>query len=386
MFKRKLSQKLKEAASRFPVVTLTGPRQSGKTTLLKSLFPKCTYLNLEYPDELAQLKSDPRGLLEYLSRKGMIIDEAQKYPEIFSYIQAMLDEGLLGSPIILSGSQNFLLSKNVGQSLAGRSAILELLPLTYAEYRSDRQYAPCSIWEWLYQGAYPRPYHDGLSTRDWYQSYIKTYLERDVRDLLKVKDLGTFQFFLKLCAARHGKLLNLSQLAVDAGISHTTAREWINLLEASYILYRLQPFHTNLSKRMVKSPKLYFVDSAIVCSLLGIESAEHLLIHAERGAIFEGFVISELRKAFYNQGESPPIYFYRDSNGNEIDALADLGRQKIAIEVKSSATLRPEFLSALEKLSPLLDIPLANCQLVYAGEEKRLLKGIRILPWNELSD
>lgn len=290
MFQRTLSSQLLESAKQFPVVVVTGPRQSGKTTLIKQTFPNHQYINLESPEDRARMLEDPKRLLNN-AKNGLIVDEAQRIPDVFSYIQVIADEHKIPGEFILSGSQNLTLSGSVSQSLAGRAITLELLPLSYRELCSQSEFANPDLWSLLFNGLYPRPYDEQIDTAWWYQSYIQNYLERDVRALLKIQDLNKFQTFLKLCAGRHGQLLNLSQLANDCGITHTTASDWISVLEASYLVVRLQPHHKNFKKRLVKTPKLYFLDSAIVCALLGIESGEHLSSHAMRGAIFEGFIL-----------------------------------------------------------------------------------------------
>jgi len=384
MFRRELQKVLLERLAQFPIVVLMGPRQSGKTTLLENI-SGYDYINLESPDQLERMQMDPKGQLAYTKPNGIIIDEAQNYPELFSYIQVISDKNKKKGEFILSGSQNFTLSQYITQSLAGRAAILELLPLTYTEYLSSPTQGQLSIWDWLYGGGYPRPYQENIPVKIWMDNYVRTYLERDVRSLLKVKDLGLFQRFLKLCAGRHGQLLNSSQLSMDCGISHTTVMHWISLLEASYLVFRLQPYHNNFQKRLTQSSKLYFYDSGLVCYLLGIDSPQHLSLHSARGAIFEGYIISELYKYCYNHNESPRLFFWRDSNGNEIDCLLECGGELRAIEIKSSATLAPHLFKSLKKWQIISGIPAESCHLVYAGEpQQKDFSGIKVLAWNEL--
>lgn len=324
--------------------------------------------------------SDPRGFLEKERECGLIVDEAQKFPELFSYIQTISDRIKKKGQFILSGSQNFLLNQQVSQSLAGRAAILELLPLTYSELNTNPSIHLPRLWAYLQQGGYPRPYQEGIPVDIWMDSYVQTYLEKDVRDLLNVKDLNLFSKFLRLCAGRHGQLLNQHQLAIDAGISHTTVAEWLNILEANYILFQLQPYHENFNKRLIKSRKLYFYDSGLACHLLGIRSADQLSIHVNRGAIFEGFVVSELKKHALNCGRRLPLFFWRDSNGNEIDLLLETEQGLMAIEIKSTATFRADLLKGLKKWRKISGQE-TNLKLVYAAEEQNSINGIELVSW-----
>lgn len=383
MFTRSIEAVLRQYLNYFPVVLLTGPRQSGKTTLLQSIATGYDYINLESPDELALLQSDTRGFLEKERANGLIIDEAQKYPDLFSYIQTISDKSKQKGQFILSGSQNILLSQQISQSLAGRVGILELLPLTHAEYNSNPTMPNLSVWQFLQQGSYPRPYQENIPANIWMDNYIQTYLSKDVRDLLNVRDLNLFSRFLRLCAGRHGQLLNQQQLATDAGISHTTVSQWLSILEASYILFQLQPYHQNFNKRLTKSTKLYFFDSGLVCHLLGIKTPDQLSIHVSRGAIFEGFVISELKKIALNQGSKTPFYFWRDSNGNEVDLLMEANNELHAFEIKSTATYKKELLKSLKKWAKMTKQESA-LTLVYAGNEAQTLNEIQLQSWSNL--
>lgn len=382
MFNRSLTPTLTKRIQQFPIIALVGPRQSGKTTLLRHNYPDYDYINLELPDTLNLIKADPRSLLEKKRPHGLIIDEAQQYPALFSYIQVISDETQKKGQFILSGSQNFLLNAQITQSLAGRVAMLELLPLTYPEYLTNKKMPAADVWTWLFNGSYPRPYQDHIAIRDWLGSHIQTYIERDVRSLLNIRDIKQFQLFLKLCAGRHGQLLNISELASDCGIATKTAHHWLNILEASYIIFRLPPYFKNFSKRLIKSHKLYFYDSSIVCYLLGIETPDHLSIHAARGAIFEGYVISELKKHFLNQGESKDLYFWRDSNGIEIDCLFEQGGTLNAIEIKSTKTFQASLLKNLNRWEKSIDIP-HQTYLVYTGEAHDILN-TQIVSWNNI--
>lgn len=381
MFERDLTPTLKECVSTFPVTVLTGPRQSGKTTLLRYQYPDYRYITLEAPDTLTAIQADPRSFLQTDDASSIIIDEIQRLPDLLSYIQTMVDEAQTPGQFIISGSQNFLLSSHVSQTLAGRSAILELLPLSYAEYRSNTQFDDLDLWTWLYNGGYPRPYQQNLSRPIWQRSYIQTYLERDVRDLINIKDIIKFRQFLSLCAGRHGQLLNMNELGNDAGVSHTTVKEWLSLLEASYIVFRLPPYYRNFNKRIVKTPKLYFYDTGLLCQLLGIESPKHLKQHAMRGAIFEGFIITEVMKAYYNQGRQAPIYFWRDHSNNEIDLLIDQAGELSAIEIKSGQTFQPDMLKGLKNWQRFA--PNSHSLLVMGGNQRPFQQhNFTIYPWH----
>lgn len=384
MFKRELSNLLVQTMQKFTVMALTGPRQSGKTTLLRATFPEFSYVSLESPDQLLMAKSDPRGFL-MRSSAGLIVDEAQNFPDLFSYIQEIVDIGPNRIKFILSGSQNFLLLEKISQTLAGRAVIFELLPLTFAELTSDHAIPSPSLYEFLYHGSYPRPYHEQLPTSIWFDSYIKTYLERDVRSMIQVRDLSQFRLFLKYCAGFHGQEFNSNLIATSLGMSQTNVMHWLSILEASYIVFRLQPYYKNYRKRLSKRSKLYFYDSAIVCHLLGIESPEHLVIHPAKGAIFEGFVISELIKTIFNQGKQPELYFWREHSGVEIDVLIEQNQRLIALEAKPGITLLPEHTAGLKKLEKTIqDIPVTLC-LVNAGDQLLHFQNIEIMSWKNFA-
>ncbi len=361
MLKRTLAKKLKEAAKQYPVVTLTGPRQSGKTTLVKMTFPDYDYRSLEEPDHRAFALEDPRGFLSQFSEK-VILDEIQRAPDLFSYIQTIVDQRDISGQFILTGSQNFLLLQKVSQSLAGRCAVLHLLPFSLSEIRKRQSLSVHSIGRKLtgknrlfdaelssvlFKGFYPRIHDKSLDPVDWLGNYYQTYIERDVRDVLNVGDLETFSRFVRLCAGRNGQLLNLSSLANDCGITHTTSRRWISILETSFIVFLLRPHYKNFSKRLIKSPKLYFLDTGLLSYLLRIRSAEDLRIHAQYGSIFESYVISELLKNYLNRGEEHPIYFWRDSTGNEIDIIIDEGDSLIPLEIKAGQTVSSDFFKGI---------------------------------------
>ena len=395
MIKRILSEKLKSAAKQFPVVTLTGPRQSGKTTLVRNEFSHYEYVSLELPDQRAFALEDPKG---FLSRfKGpVILDEIQRVPDLFSYIQVIVDERKQPGQFILTGSQNFLLMQSITQSLAGRCAVLHLLPFSLSELfekppilldlvgkELPGNIAPPaqSLEDLLFSGFFPRIHDQKLSPRDWLGSYYQTYVERDVRNVLSVGDLEAFGRFVRLCAGRNGQLLNLSSLASDCGITHTTAKRWISVLEASFIAVLLRPYHKNFGKRLIKSPKLFFLDSGLLCYLLGIQSPEDVYHHASRGNIFEGFVVSELYKNFYHRGEQPGLFFWRDSAGHEINILIEIGGELIPLETKSSQTIASDFFELFKYWRTLTGKPEEPAALVYGGKEGFRREGVFIYPW-----
>ncbi|MGV2432792.1 MAG UNVERIFIED_CONTAM: ATP-binding protein [Rickettsiaceae bacterium] len=383
MFKREITELLLNEAVKFKIFAIIGPRQSGKTTILKEVFTEYKYISLESPDMLDRLADDVKGFFSDKTQKW-IIDEAQKFPPLFSYLQEFIDDVERQNRFILSSSQNFLLHNNISQTLAGRIAIYELLPLTYMEYKTYEPKLPSlSLWEYLYQGQYPRPYHEKLPTEKWFSSYLQTYVERDVRMIENIKDLSKFRLFIKLCAGYHGQQLNISQISIDSGMSQPTIQNWLSLLEASFIIFRLEPYYKNYNKRLVKSPKLYFYDTAIICQLLGIESAEHLKIHSARGAIFEGFIISEIIKSMKNAGNNSKVYYWKSYSNQEIDLLIDTDPIRI-MEIKSGSTFQKTFTDNLLNWQ-ILENNNTKAFVIYAGEEKFTFKNIDILPWDQIS-
>ena len=395
MIRRTLGKKLREAAGQFPVVTVTGPRQSGKTTLVRAVFENHTYASLELPDQRDFANEDPRGFLDHL-RSPVILDEVQRTPDLFSYIQTLVDETNRPGQYILTGSHNFLLMERISQSLAGRCAVLHLLPFSLAELSGRaalsletlgrgvprRKKKPQrSLEDVLYAGFYPRIHAKNLEPRDWLGSYYQTYLERDVRNVLKIGDLEAFGRFIRLCAGRNGQLLNTAGLASDCGVTHTTVRRWISVLEASFIITLLRPHHRNFGKRLVKSPKLYFLDSGLLCFLLRIRSPEDLYSHASRGAVFESFILSEFHKNFVHRGEQPPLFFWRDSGGHEIDILIDMGTHLIPVEVKSARTVVGDFFDGLRYWLDLGDGEGQPAALIYGGDQPLKRKGVTVYPW-----
>lgn len=366
----------------FPIVTITGPRQSGKTTLARAVHADRPYASLEDPDIRLAALEDPRGFLGRYP-DGAVLDEVQRAPELISYLQTRVDtDGRMGL-FLLTGSQQFGFVSGITQSLAGRTALIELLPFSRAEL-SQAALGPKELDEALFTGGYPPLFDRALSPGAWFAAYVTAYLERDVRQLLKVQDLDAFQRFVRLCAGRSGHLLNLSSLAADCGITHNTAKAWISVLEASYILFQLRPHHASYNKRMIKSPKLYFYDTGLMCWLLGLREPGQLATHPLRGSIFETYVVSELAKTFCNRGERPPLYFWRDSSGNEVDVIADLGTRLVPIEIKSGQTVNRDFFTGLDRWCALAGERAADPTLVYGGTDSYTRRGFRVLGWEEV--
>jgi predicted AAA+ superfamily ATPase len=336
---RKLTGKLKSLAAQFPVIFLTGPRQSGKSTLIKHAFPDYEYVNLEEKDVRDFAVQDPRGFLNLRGDK-VIIDEAQRAPDLFSYIQTRVDESDTPGMYILSGSQNFLMLRSISQSLAGRVGILTLLPLSLAERFDENDDDGLSTDDWLYTGAYPRIFSSGIDPADYYPSYIDTYVESDVRNETGVHDIGRFKAFLKVCATRAGTPVNFTDIGNEISADARTVASWLNILEESYVVFRLQPWYRNFGKRQTRTPKLYFHDTGLLCSLLGIGESGVIRGHSMRGYIFENAVITEVAKSFYNDGKEPPLYFWRDSDNRdkEIDLLIEKADGLDLVEIKSAAT------------------------------------------------
>jgi len=398
MIPRAITNVLIRRAEQFPVVSLTGPRQSGKTTLTRAAFPDHHYANLEDPSLREYARTDPREFLAQYP-DGMIIDEAQRVPDLFSYIQLIVDEQDRPGRFILTGSHNFLLLRSVQQSLAGRVAVLHLLPLSLAEIDGREPLELAAIGRdlprqpvtgdrdlanTLFTGGFPRLFARDLPAQVWLGSYVRTYVERDVQDVLRVSDLEAFGRFLGLCAGRNGQLVNLSSLAADCGVTHPTVRSWLSVLETSFLITLLRPHHANFNKRLIKSPKLYFLDTGLLCYLLKIRSPDELRTHAMRGAIFESFVLSELTKNCLNRGHDPDLYFWRDSTGHEVDLVIDRGRELIPIEAKSGTTLPADALDGLRywlKLAGRQDGPSA---LIHGGNECSRRQGTVVYPWSVL--
>lgn len=393
MIPRFLEPYLVRDASYYSVVTITGPRQSGKTTLARAAFPSHAYVSLEPTDERRFAREDPRGFLARYPGP-VIVDEIQQVPDLLSYLQSAVDEQPSPGRFVLTGSQNLLLMSRVSQSLAGRSGILNLLPFSRAELEGAPQAEPDSpaslfadtrtgldLWEAIRTGFYP-PIHDrGIPPEVWIPDYIRTYVERDVRSLANIGDLDVFERFLTLCAGRAGQLLSYSGLAADCGVSVDTARRWISLLKTSFIVFALQPHHRNYNKRVIKSPKLFFHDTGLLCWLLGIRASGQLASHPLRGAVFENYVVAEIAKAYLHHRRPAPLFFWRDRTGHEIDLLIEEADGLFPVEIKSAQTFSPEMLEGLLWWSKIAGVPAGNATLVYAGREAFTRNAFAVRPW-----
>ena len=367
MIRRTIQPVLEELLEQFPVVTVTGPRQAGKTTLCRAVLPHLPYVNLERPDIRERALDDPLGFLRRYPN-GVVIDEVQRAPELLSYVQVQVDETRRPGQFVLTGSQNLNLSQGISQSLAGRTALLRLLPLSIEEALQARE--PLSVDEMIFRGFYPRLYEQDLEPTRTLGDYFETYVERDVRQLSELRDLATFQRFVRLVAGRIGQLVNFSKLGGDAGVSHSTVSEWLSLLEASYVIFRLPPFFANISKRLVKSPKIYFVDVGLAAYLLGIENRDQLFSHPLRGELFENLIVAEALKLRTHMGKrGDNLFFYRDSGGLEVDLIYSLADRLIAVEAKSGATVQRGFFKALNKLDDILGERVLARVLVHDGDE-----------------
>ncbi len=384
MFSRNAQNILLEMAKGYYVIVVTGPRQSGKTTLVRQVFSGKKYVSLEDPDEREFADQDPR---RFLSRfpKGAILDEVQRCPELFAYLQSVVDRDKQPGQFILTGSQQFGLMSSITQSLAGRAGLLELLPFSLAELQKNKC-SPATVDELLFKGFYPPLYDRTLSPSHWHKSYMQTYVERDVRQMINIKDLNCFQRFIRMCAARIGQLVNLSSLAGDCGITHNTAKSWISVLEASYLIFLLQPHSRNYNKRLVKTPKLYFHDCGFASWLLGIRNTDQLSIHSSRGSLFENWVITELLKNRYNQGLESNLYFWRDNTGNEIDVIIDNNILLQPIEIKSGQTIKKEAFNGIHKWLSLAGQESDNGIIFYGGNESFNRFGVTVTPWEQIDN
>ena len=382
MIKRTAEARLIKLAKTFRSVAVVGPRQSGKTTLCRAVFPQKPYVSLENPDTLEFATSDPRGFLSQF-KSGAILDEVQRAPQLFSYLQQVLDETKKKGLFILTGFNNFLLQQNITQTLSGRIAYIQLLPLSLQELKESKKIKTGYTWHIL-SGGYPEVIAKKNNPADWYGHYITTYVERDVRQLKNISNLSKFIKLLKLCAGRTGQLLNLTALSNDCGIDQKTVAAWLSVLQSSFIIYLLKPYHTNFNKRITKTAKLYFYDTGVACSLLGISNAKQITTHAAKGALFENLVVSELLKERFNAGAADNLYYWRDKTGNEVDVLMDNAGKLTAIEMKAGETISTDFFKGIEYFSSLKTGAVQKL-LIYGGnQEQKRSNGIIVKPWNNL--
>jgi predicted AAA+ superfamily ATPase len=380
MIQRQIIGQIRNMAAKMPIISITGPRQSGKTTLAKMCFPDYAYVNLENPDVLEEAKSDPRLFLTRF-QSGVIIDEIQVFPELFSYIQTLSDEHGKTGEFILTGSQNFLLSAKISQSLAGRVFVCHLLPFSLSELK-QAGYQTNDYHLYLFKGFYPRIYDKEIEPQLFYPSYIQTYAERDIRQIVNVSNLFLFQQFMRLAAGRIGQILNYNNLANELGVDLKTIKSWLSILESSFIVFLLQPHYLNFSKRLLKTPKLYFYDTGLAFSLLGIRRQDDLDAHWAKGALFENLIISDLMKNYYNRAEVPPLYYWRDNTGNEVDCLIDESNRFKSIEIKSSTTISTGFFKGLNYYKKLNNN--AHSYLVYGGNTGSIRKEAQVIAWNDI--
>lgn len=384
MILRTAGEKIQTLASGFPAVVVTGPRQSGKTTLVKHLFPDKPYLLLEDPNTRRFAEEDPRSFLAQYQDSGAIIDEAQYVPELFSYLQGILDKSNNPGRFILTGSQNFFMMAKISQSLAGRIGIIRLLPLSMNELvQAGLQYDRYE--EYLYRGFYPRLYNSSILPTDFYSSYVQTYLERDLRQLKQVHNLSTFHTFLKMCANRIGQIVNFTSLGVDCGISHNTAKEWISLLETSGIVFLIKTHHKNYNKRLVQMPKLYFSDSGLAAYLADIKSADEIVAHPLKGGLFETCIIGEFLKYRYNRGLESNLFFWRDKTGHEIDCIIEKSmNEAIPVEIKAGRTIAEDFFKNIHYYNNLSGQSPDNSFIVYGGDQNQNRSDGRVIRYSHL--
>lgn len=384
MIRRAITEKILTAAKQMPVISITGPRQSGKTTLCKQAFPNYFYANLEHPETRAFALEDPQRFLMQ-GPEGMIVDEAQYAPKLFSYIQAIIDQSGQNGAYVLSGSQNFLFMEKITQSLAGRVVIFHLLPLSLRELKKTNHF-PEDPFKYILTGGYPRIYDQQVDLNIFFPSYIQTYVERDVRQLVNVGDVQQFQLFTKICAGRIGQLFNQSAISNDIGLTHPTVKRWLSILQTSFIAYTLPPYFRNFNKRLIKAPKLYFYDTGLACHLLGIRTAAELETHYARGALFENFVVTEIMKNFYNQGSLQSLYFWRDKTGHEVDLLVDSGGKMYPIEIKASNTFQSKFFSNLDFFNNISGNNPELSAVIYSGTMNQKRTKGQVISWSNIPD
>ncbi|MDX2247431.1 MAG: ATP-binding protein [Bacteroidia bacterium] len=382
MIQRILGEKINEAAKKMPIVAVTGPRQSGKSTLVQQVFPQHTYVNLEDISKRKFAQEDPLGFLKYLGDYA-ILDEIQHVPDLLSYIQVIVDREKPKGKYIISGSQNLLLMESVSQSLAGRVAIFNLLPFSLEEIKNTTFALP-DYEHYILKGFYPRIYDLDLNPTDWLFDYIQTYVERDLRQVINVSDLGAFRQFLEICAGRIGQLVNFSEMGILVGVSYQTIKKWLSVLQTSFIIHLVRPFHRNFNKRLVKSPKLYFYDTGLACALMNLRQVDDINRHFAKGALFENFIINEILKNHLNRNQHPGHYFWNAAGVNEIDLVLDKGGNLFPIEIKAGRTLHPTFFDNLVYFQQLSGALPENSFLIYGGDEVQPRSISQVLGWQHL--
>lgn len=385
MIKRILEKKALHLSTKYPVLTITGPRQSGKTTLVQSVFKSHSYFTLENPEIRNILQNDPQGFFQTHKNKKLILDEIQHSPELLSYIQVISDKERIPGQFILTGSQSLSLSENISQTLAGRTAILKLLPFSLQELKHLKKYKQSNFEDWILRGFYPRIYDKDIEPESFYPFYFETYVQRDVRQIQNIRDLTLFTNFVRLCAGRIGQLIDYSSLANDTGVSVNTIKGWLAVLEASFVIFLLHPYYRNFNKRIIKSPKLYFTDTGLASFLLNIKDPDQISTHYLKGGLFENFIIIELLKKRYNQVQAPNLWFYRDNNRNEVDCIIEDVNLK-AVEIKSSRTFSDSFSKGLDFLIKNTNLRPDNGYIIYGGDQSFLYKEKKVLSWRSLDE
>lgn len=381
MINRQLEDEILALKNEFPIIAILGPRQSGKTTISKKLFPEYSYITLEDIDHREFADNDPRGFLEKY-KKDIIFDEIQRVPSLMSYLQSHVDEMQENGRIIITGSHNFLLMEQISQSLAGRVGITKLLPFSYKEISG----LEVDLEEFIFKGSYPRIYDKNIRPEVFYKNYISTYIEKDIRQIKQITKIDDFLKFIKILAGRTGQELNTNTLGDECGVSHNTIKEWIGVLEASFLIYKLRPYHKNYNKRIVKNPKIYFTDTGLVCSLLGIRKKEDIDYHFLKGSLFETFIVNEFIKSSFNYGEIFDFYFWRDNHKKEIDIVLDVGLDQYAFEVKSSKTVHEKFFDTLKYWEKLTNNRREKMYLIYGGNENYVRNDMNVLSWSNIFD
>jgi predicted AAA+ superfamily ATPase len=379
--KRTIESSIKYYAKKYPVLAVTGPRQSGKTTMLKTMFPKYTYISLENPDLREFATTDPNGFFEYYSG-NLILDEVQQTPALFSYIQTLVDASGKMGQFILSGSQNFHLMQHITQSLAGRVALFKLLPFDFTELQQAKL-LPNDYEDILVKGSYPAIFDRALSSKVFYANYLQTYVEKDLKQLIDVRDLRQFRNFISLCAARSGQLVNLNSLGNECGISQPTAKAWLSVLESSYIVFLLQPYHVNFNKRIVKTPKLYFYDTGLLCHLLKITNPKSIQLHPLKGSLFENLIVAEAFKQNDHKYLHADFCFWRDASGNEVDLLVEHNDKLSIAEIKASSTIKNEYFKGLNYFGALEGSNVKSKNLIYTGALNQKRSQLNVFSWKE---